>query len=71
VRAVSFEYLGLELAAAHGPDLGLFVGDLQRAEGVVAQGFELGSGCGPKLTACCGSVIPRASRYAAAPARRA
>jgi hypothetical protein len=30
-----------ELAAAHGPDLGLFAGDLQRAEGVVAQGFEL------------------------------
>ena len=42
LRAVGLEYLGLELTAAHGPDLGVLVGDLQSAEGVLAQGFELG-----------------------------
>ena len=44
LRAVAFEHLGLQLTPAHGPDLGLFVGDLQRPDRVLAQGFELGSG---------------------------
>ena len=42
LRAVAFEYLGLQLTPAHGPDLGLFVGDLQSTEGVFVQSLELG-----------------------------
>ena len=38
------EYLGLQLAPAHGAELGLFVGDLQRPDRVPAQGFEFGFG---------------------------
>ena len=44
LRAFAFEDLALQLAPAHGPELGLFVGDLQGPDRVPAQGFELGVG---------------------------
>jgi hypothetical protein len=40
LHAVRFQNLGLKLTPAQCPDLGLFVGDLQSAERVFAQGFE-------------------------------
>ena len=63
LRAVAVEDAGLELIVAHGTDLSLLIGDLQSVEGVALQGSELGFGMRAEAhPACCGSVIPRASR---------
>ena len=42
--AFALEDPALQLAPAHGPDLGLFVGDLQLPDRVPAQSFQIGVG---------------------------